>query len=284
MTMPDLVSLLSRLLATSAESISGAALSPDEASLLKDRGFLVEQGLATTIWCENCDEGHPADVVRHPVSGAPAIRCPEIGYEELSPDRLRAYSIDKKAIAVAIAGALAIPSRMVEEVFADSLWRLGFAKGDTMTVEVFLLTEPAHTAMKSEATLSELRERASKRKLLLHPSSLSPVYSVDSMRSCSIENIFGLSDELEIDPDHLEDIFQALWPAPTTQPLGRPSGKAATIEVIEHLKKIGRLPEGSRPGARAIKAVWSEVLLDLACPPESTIRGHLAEAKKEGNI
>jgi hypothetical protein len=84
-------------------------------------GLLREAEEATTVRCDNCAEGHWADVIR--VGARAFIACPEAGPCDVDPQRLRQWRIDASRLAEVLKLALELAGRA--EPIAPQLWHLG---------------------------------------------------------------------------------------------------------------------------------------------------------------
>lgn len=280
MQQPDLPTLLSELLQSGAESLTTHAFELGDLKALTLAGFLVEQGTIGSIWCDNCDDGHLASVESHPVTGRPAIRCPESGYHELTPAEVRALRVDVETMLNQLRSALAIPRGRQECLIDGLLWFLGPMKTDALTIDVFLARGPEEGFNRSKFSESLKSRSLSKLALLLHPFQEEPGPLPDDVRPITIKMLFRDPAKLIVDSDHLELIIQRTMSEDRSLRPGRRSGIDATRQVLDYCSERGILIDGGRPGARAIIKNWNKVFPGEPVPKDSTIRNHLRKLNR----
>ncbi len=112
---------------------------PDDAlRRLRAAGFVAQAENARCVMCPGCAEGHIEDVVAIKQSDGSCrfyVYCPEVLRAEVSVDELRHWTIDLKAIAVALGRSMLLQGKCLLLV-PGRLWRLGRAPWRDGTREV----------------------------------------------------------------------------------------------------------------------------------------------------
>src|ERR1035438_2380332 len=101
-------------------------------------GILRDAESATTVHCNNCDEGHSSDVVWIAGGRRACIACTQEGPLDVEPERLRQWRFDTERLAELLADALELagPVRPVEP---GRLWHLGRRRLAGRFRDLFLL-------------------------------------------------------------------------------------------------------------------------------------------------
>lgn len=104
------------------------AMAEDAWRSLADPGLVREAAAATWVDCDDCPEPHSEDVEwLEDVPGEPLrpyVRCPDLEWVVVDPERLRQWAVDVGRFAEMLAEALACAGR-VEELVPGRLWLLG---------------------------------------------------------------------------------------------------------------------------------------------------------------
>ena len=101
-------------------------------------GILRQAEAATTVRCNNCDEGHWSEVVWVAGGRRAFIACPQEGPLDVDPKRLRQWRFDTGRLAELLADALELagPARTIE---LGRLWHLGRRRLAGRFRDLFLL-------------------------------------------------------------------------------------------------------------------------------------------------
>lgn len=207
---------------------------------LMEMGLLRETGLAESVICDNCDEGHYAAVVwtenvRSPSGMSPVIACPVIGAVDIEPERLRQWVVDVPRVAGLLASALDL-SGPVEPVLADHrLWSLGRRHMAGRFREFFLV------AGADGSDVPPVVERADRIATAVSPVLLVPSQALkyEAWPSGKVQ-VFSLAavaslqgDRLAVDIEFIEDALpQERNPAKAKQPRSLPVPQDARWEDL----------------------------------------------------
>lgn len=104
-------------------------------------GLLREMEPMDAVLCEECGEGHWADVFWTEPGVRACFGCPEAGVIDISPDKLRKWQIDRRQLAALIAESLEIPFAG-QGILSERLWRLGRRRIGGRFRDVFLAFTP----------------------------------------------------------------------------------------------------------------------------------------------
>lgn len=132
MTRSDSISvsameLLIELADTPARLVSHPLLAQGAAhgAELVQCGWVIAAANARSLICQDCDDGHDAEVETGPDGGL-RHRCEHAGWITVPPDRLRRYRVDEERLVRWVCTALGIPaSRAPVELQARRSWDLG---------------------------------------------------------------------------------------------------------------------------------------------------------------
>jgi hypothetical protein len=104
-------------------------------------GLLREMEPMDAVLCEECGEGHWADVFWAEPGVRACFGCPEAGVIDIGPEKLRKWQVDRRQVAALIAESLEIPFAG-QGILSERLWRLGRRRIGGRFRELFLASTP----------------------------------------------------------------------------------------------------------------------------------------------
>ncbi len=278
----DPMGQLCAVLRSGEDSIRGAAFGRmEDLEPLIRAGILVEHGTVSSIRCDACDEGHLAQVESHPLTGGPCWRCPDVGYVKVDADDIRAYVVRLPSLIAQLGSAFAVHRRHRGEIIAELLWRIGPAKTEIKTADVWFLRQgpmpcPA-IDLSDHLKLSPKCEVG----LLLHARGTGAAVGTlpSQFLALSLEELVTVDDggRFSADADALDRAIEMALPDPVPSKPGRPSGIERTRAVMEWLQSQDQLPVGRNAAAKAVRENWSNAIPDREPPAESTVKGHVTK-------
>jgi len=171
-------------------------------------GILREGPLAGSAECDACGKMHREDVlwepsVRDPLGKRAYIRCPEEGPVHVPEIRLRQWIINGGVMAEKLAAAMVL-SGAVEEILADTVWKLGRRRLAGRFRDVFLSMAPTGDHLK----IADLAARhlTAKDGILLVAQPPRKLEGLDRLTVIDLAQVVDVSgDGLTVDLDYMED-------------------------------------------------------------------------------
>ncbi|GIX04587.1 MAG: hypothetical protein KatS3mg114_0456 [Planctomycetaceae bacterium] len=141
--MPQLLTTLSQFLELGRATITQdelSAVTDDVRDAMLSLKILVPTRTATHVVCDACHEDHVEEVVRIKSGNEVAfrIRCPDAGWVDVPPDRLRQWTLDASRLVSLLAAGIG-PSHAAEAVIPDLAWRLGSVEIAGVVLNVVLV-------------------------------------------------------------------------------------------------------------------------------------------------
>ena len=205
-------------------------------------GILRQAESATTVPCNNCDEGHSSEVVWIAGGRRAFIACPQEGPLDVEPERLRQWRFDTQRLAELLADALELagPARPIE---LGRLWHLGRRRLAGRFRDLFLLAGETDNLSSDVQKLLRYGGWTSGAVVVTRAGD-SGVDIPKRLRIIDLDSVSHLAGEhLSIDLDYVADCFADDAPAMTgrVQAITAPPGttwKDLTIVLLDSSMQV----------------------------------------------
>ena len=146
----DAVSLLAEIIAQRGRVLAASYAMEPRFNALIERGFLADAGIAQSVFCDDCDMPHDAEVVFE--DGQYGIHCPELGFIPKGRSEVAAVQPNLKLLVKNLADDLGCRRTKSTPVHGET-WRVGEVPGSAGNVVVYL-----HPVLRDDGDLQALKD------------------------------------------------------------------------------------------------------------------------------
>ena len=266
-------SLLAEIIAQRGRVLAASYALEPQFNALIERGFLEDAGIAQSVFCDDCDMPHDAEVVVSE-GGQYGIHCPELGFIPKDRPEVAAVQPNLELLVKNLADVLGCRRTKSTPVHGET-WRIGEVLGSTGNVFVYL-----HPVLRDDGDLQALkdalgRERTGARYgvVLTARGTLSaPPFRTALLKECIAFDV--TKGRFVVDAD-----LPAIAGVPAKPTGGRPSEYGHLLKpLIEERMRSGEAHKAIKAEIREVRAAF-KAAHPGSPPSDSTIKRHIEEAR-----
>jgi hypothetical protein len=272
-TSRTLTDLACAVLACGSTTITGVPFGDAVGlGMLARIGLLVPSGHVATVICDECSDPHSATVVE--AAGQLGCHCAEAGFVSAEMRDLSQYRLDLAAFAVRLADAIGVKGRVhgwPRE--AAVVWSLGVFDYFDQPIAVHLAPNIADLEIFNmvNAFLEGVQTRTSATAILTNDDrALGGLRLARGARIVSLRQVveLGAPDTITVDQKALA---RSALPEALLKPTGRGRRPRQRELIIQILREMDVVPDGTSDRERAIRAAWELRFPNVSPPAHATI-------------